>query len=75
MKKAAFVISFLVLFQSSLFAAASHVTSTCPVMPGEPAKEKFYVDYHGKRIHLCCKNCIIKFKHNPEKYLPNVKEN
>ena len=48
--------------------------STCPVMPGERAKEKFYVDYQGKRIYLCCRNCVIKFKKRPEKYLKKLNE-
>lgn len=46
----------------------------CPVMPGERAKEKFYVDYQGKRIYLCCRHCMVAFKRHPEKYLKNLKE-
>ena len=46
----------------------------CPVMPGTHAREKFYVDYHGRRIHLCCRACVKAFKRNPEKYLKNVPE-
>ena len=41
----------------------------CPVMPGEQAKEKFYVNYQGRRIHLCCRNCVKAFKRNPTGYL------
>ena len=43
-------------------------------MPGERVKEKFYVDYQGKRIYLCCRHCVIKFKRQPEKYLKYMKE-
>ena len=45
----------------------------CSVMPGEQAKEKFYVDYMGQRIHMCCRNCERRFKKHPEKYLKNLK--
>ena len=45
----------------------------CPVMPGEQAKEKFYIDYLGQRIHVCCRNCERRFKKHPEKYLKNLK--
>lgn len=41
----------------------------CPVMTGEQAKDKFYVDAEGERIHLCCRSCIRKFHKNPRKYL------
>ncbi len=44
----------------------------CPVMPGHRVKEKFYADYHGKRIYLCCRACEKSFKKNPERYLKNL---
>lgn len=46
----------------------------CPVMPGEPVKEKFYVDYEGRRIYLCCRTCVHAFKKNPHKYLKSLSE-
>lgn len=46
----------------------------CPVMPGERVKEKFFVDYQGKRVYLCCRNCVKAFKKRPWKYLKNLKE-
>jgi YHS domain-containing protein len=42
---------------------------TCPVMPGRPVKEKFFVDHNGERIYLCCGPCVKAFKKNPEKYI------
>ncbi len=42
--------------------------SFCAVMPGRHAKEKFFVDYKGERIHFCCRGCVKAFKKNPEKY-------
>jgi YHS domain-containing protein len=45
---------------------------TCPVMPGRLVKEKFFVDYNGKRTYLCCAPCVKAFKKHPEKYLKNL---
>ncbi|HTL46552.1 MAG TPA: hypothetical protein VL688_00645 [Verrucomicrobiae bacterium] len=60
-----------------LQAAASkpalfHKGMDCPVMPGEKVKEKFYADYKGQRIYLCCRSCVRSFKRNPEKYLARM---
>ena len=79
MRKSYFVLGLLLLavFLGGIATPGfSQITShtTCPVMPGERVKEKFYVDYHGKRIHLCCRNCVIAFKKRPQKYLKNLKE-
>ena len=49
-------------------------STMCPVMVGEHAKEKFFVDYQGKRIHLCCRNCVKAFKKSPEKYLQKIND-
>ena len=62
--------SFNILF-SSAFAQRVHNT-TCPVMPGERVKEKFYVDHAGERIYFCCRPCVKAFKKNPRKYLKNL---
>jgi YHS domain-containing protein len=45
--------------------------TTCPVM-GEPIDKNLYVDYNGKRIYVCCANCIDKVKKNPEKYIKKL---
>lgn len=45
---------------------------TCLVMPRNAVKEKFFVDYHGKRFYFCCKACVKAFKKNPEKYLKRI---
>lgn len=54
------------------FASRPKSHGTCPVMPGRAVKEKFYVDYQGKRIYLCCRSCEKSFKKNPERYLKNL---
>jgi YHS domain-containing protein len=45
--------------------------TTCPVM-GEPIDKNLYVDYNGKRIYVCCVNCVDKVKKNPEKYIKKL---
>jgi YHS domain-containing protein len=45
---------------------------TCPVMIGRPVKEKFFADYQGKRIYLCCAPFVKAFTKHPEKYIKNL---
>jgi YHS domain-containing protein len=45
--------------------------TTCPVL-GEPIDKNLYVDYNGKRIYVCCADCIEKVKKNPEKYIKKL---
>jgi YHS domain-containing protein len=40
----------------------------CPVMNMDAKKEINYT-YQGKKYYFCCKDCLEKFKANPEKYL------
>ena len=46
------------------------VNAVCPVSGdrvgsvGKPA----YAEYHGKKIAFCCKDCVKKFRKNPDKY-------
>jgi YHS domain-containing protein len=46
--------------------------TTCPVMAGQPIDKTLYVDYKGKRIYVCCGDCLEKLKKNPEKYLKKL---
>jgi YHS domain-containing protein len=64
-------IIFNIMTTSALAGAEFDKGQTCPVMPGRPVKEKFFVDYNGKRTYLCCAPCVKAFKKNPEKYLKN----
>jgi YHS domain-containing protein len=45
----------------------------CPVM-GEPIDPKVFTDYKGQRVYFCCKDCVPKFKANPQKYLKKLPE-
>jgi len=47
--------------------------TTCPVMGGAIDKNQ-YVDYKGKRIYVCCPDCIDKVKKNPEKYIKKLEK-
>ena len=50
--------------------AATEETATCPVM-GETMKksEMIPVEHNGKTYYLCCRECLGKFKANPDKYI------
>jgi YHS domain-containing protein len=41
----------------------------CPVMPDEEVSKKYFVEYKGEKIHLCCKDCMKDFKKDPDKYV------
>ena len=71
------ILVFCLLFSGTTFlggTADAQFTKNaiCPVMANEPTKEKYYVDYRGERIYLCCQNCVKAFKKNPEKYWAKV---
>ena len=80
MRKKTFYIVFLFyllgIFVSSLSAQVEVVSQgpSCPVMHGERIKQKFYVDYKGQRVYLCCRNCVIAFKKRPEKYIKRLQK-
>lgn len=63
-----------VLMVGAISSAPAQIEKStfCPVMPGTLVKEKFYVDYHGKRIYFCCRACVKAFKKHPKKYLKNL---
>lgn len=44
---------------------------TCPVM-GDPIDPDVLVEHEGRKIYFCCKDCIKKFKANPDKYLTKL---
>lgn len=45
--------------------------TTCPVT-GDPIDKKLYVDYQGKRIYVCCQDCITAVKKDPGKYIKKL---
>jgi YHS domain-containing protein len=60
----------LASYQPTPAAAAQSINTICPVSGdrvgsvGKPA----YAEYHGKKIAFCCKDCVKKFRKNPDKY-------
>ena len=47
--------------------------TVCPVSTEEADPEITYT-YKGKTYALCCKNCLKKFKNDPEKYISRLSE-
>ena len=45
----------------------------CPVMEDEPIDPKTWVRYRGKRVYVCCEECVQRFKEDPEKYSAGIK--
>jgi YHS domain-containing protein len=45
--------------------------TTCPVMGGAIDKTIF-VEYKGKKVYFCCKDCVEKFQADPEKYVSKL---
>jgi YHS domain-containing protein len=56
--------------QAQVKAVAGEQT-TCPVMGGAIDKAIF-TEYKGKKVYFCCKDCVEKFKANPEKYVAKL---
>ncbi len=48
------------------------LNTVCPVS-GQKADAKVTTVYQGKEYAFCCKNCLAKFKKNPEKYIAKIK--
>lgn len=71
------LLTFLVtacLLSNSLHSAGAQNQKEvfCPVMPGTRIDPRFYVDYQGKQIFLCCRSCKKAFQKNPKKYLKRL---
>ncbi len=48
--------------------------TTCPVMKGTAINPDLYVDYEGKRIHVCCAGCDDVVKADPEAAIATLAE-
>jgi hypothetical protein len=46
--------------------------TTCPIV-GFSIDKKYYVDYKGKRIYVCCKECLGQVKKDPEAALRKLR--
>lgn len=58
--------------------AKTRPQTTCPVMGDRIAclilDRNIYTDYEGKRIYFCSRDCLEKFKKNPEKYIKRLED-
>ena len=45
----------------------------CPIMGGK-IDRKLFVDYEGKRIYVCCSDCVPKVKQDPAKYVKQLED-
>jgi YHS domain-containing protein len=72
----------LVTFTGSVLAIAADsepttrpvpINKMCPVMPEEEVNPKVTVDYQGKTIGFCCRDCVAEFKKDPAKYVEKMK--
>lgn len=56
---------------SQVQASAVIEQTNCPVMGG-PIDKNVFVEYQGKKVYFCCKQCVAEFQKNPEKYLDKL---
>ena len=45
--------------------------TTCPVMGG-PINKDIFIEYQGKKVYFCCKDCPEIFKADPQKYIAKL---
>ena len=62
------VLAVMALIATTAFAEKQTV---CPVAGGKIDKN-LYVDADGKRIYVCCENCLEKVKADPQKYIKRL---
>jgi YHS domain-containing protein len=56
---------------------ATAINTVCPDSGDKVGSmgKPVYVSYHGKKIALCCQQCLRDFGKNPEKYAPLADKN
>lgn len=60
---------------SAKLAASYTYQTQCAVMPDDPIDPSVSIEIgDGQHVYFCCKNCIPKFKSDPEKYSENLKK-
>ena len=56
----------------SASAESSPLQPFCPVIRDQPALLEHEVVYKGKKVHLCCDECLREFDRNPGQYTANL---
>ena len=46
----------------------------CPVLPSRDANRELFATVEGGKVFFCCKNCLAKFKANPDQYQAAAKK-
>lgn len=67
----------LLLLTGTAFAGdglPAGANAMCPVMTDDAAEPDYVVEHGGKKVYLCCKKCVKKFKADPEKYMKVLAE-
>jgi len=54
--------------------AAAKPQTLCPIMGGKCSKDIF-VDVEGRRIYVCCQDCVAKVKADPKAAIAKIKAN
>ncbi len=57
---------------ATAIAPAGHPQTTCPVMGSKVNAKSLYVDANGKRIYVCCPDCVAAVKEDPAKYIAKL---
>lgn len=52
--------------------SSAAMDAMCPVMPDEPAVERFWTEPEGRRVYFCCARCRGRFQRDPERYMAIV---
>lgn len=52
--------------------APAQLQVMCPVMTEKQVRKSLHVDHEGKRVFLCCKDCLKKVTKNPAKYIAKL---
>ncbi|TAN39094.1 MAG: hypothetical protein EPN23_00515 [Verrucomicrobia bacterium] len=72
MKKLITIVA-MVLAVCRINAAESQKQTVCPVMGGK-INTNLFVDAEGKRIYVCCPDCLPELKQNPAKYIRKLEQ-
>jgi YHS domain-containing protein len=59
--------------QSRSAPTSQPINKMCAVEHDDPVDPAVTVEYKGKVIGFCCKDCVPKFKEDPEKYMKDLK--
>lgn len=63
----------LAILLSTMQLLATPINERCPVTPEEPAESRLTVEFEGRTIGFCCRDCIRKFLDSPETYRANLR--